>query len=170
MLLVSVGFLLINGCLVVRERPREVVVTGNQPIEHRFAYDIAGNTVYATDMKVATASAFDDLSAPAERVRRLHGVSDARVQRRLPGALRVVVREVEPAAFVPGPRGMIVVDAAGRPLPFDPARAGLDLPIAATADSGVEGVLALMQAVEPPLYEEVTAARSYGRGSPPAPG
>ena len=31
MLLVSVGFLLTNGCLVVRERPREVVVTDAPP-------------------------------------------------------------------------------------------------------------------------------------------
>ena len=61
----------------------------------------------------STASAFDDLSAPAERVRRLHGVSDVRVQRRLPGALRVVVREVEPAAFVPGPRAGS--NGSGRP-------------------------------------------------------
>ena len=112
----------------------------------------------------STASAFDDLSGPAERVRRLHGVSDAKVQRRLPGALRVVVREVQPAALVPGPRGMVVVDAGGRALPFDPTRAGLDLPIAATPDSGVVGVLALMQSVEPALFEEVTAARGYGRG------
>jgi len=126
--------------------------------------NLAPDAVLAALRLDSTASAFDDLSAPAERVRRLHGVSDARVQRRLPGALRVIVREVEPAAFVPGPHGMVVVDAAGRPLPFDPTRAGLDLPIAATPDSGVVGVLALMQAVEPPLFEEVTAARSYGRG------
>jgi len=33
--------------------------TGAAPIEHRYTYDIAGNAVYSTDMKVATASAFD---------------------------------------------------------------------------------------------------------------
>lgn len=38
---------------------REVTTTGLGPIENRYAYDIAGNRVYSTDMKVATASAFD---------------------------------------------------------------------------------------------------------------
>ena len=137
-------------------RVREVELVGLR--------NLAPDAVLAALRLDSTASAFDDLSAPAERVRRLHGVSDAHVQRRLPGALRVVVREVEPAAFVPGPHGMVVVDAGGRPLPFDPTRAGLDLPIAASADSGVVGVLALMQGVEPTLFEEITAARSYGRG------
>jgi cell division septal protein FtsQ len=89
------------------------------------------------------------------------------VARRLPGALRVVVREVEPVAFVPGPRGLAVVDALGRALPFDPSRSELDLPIAATADSGVLAVLALIQSVDATLYQDITAARRMsgeGRG------
>src|SRR5206468_398499 len=68
------------------------------------------------------ASVFSDTRMLADRVRGLAGVADARVVRRLPAALRVELKEVEPAALVAG-RGLVVVDAAGRALPFDPARA-----------------------------------------------
>jgi cell division septal protein FtsQ len=108
------------------------------------------------------ASVFDDTGLLTDRVRSLRGVADARVERRLPGALRVIVREVEPVALVAGPRGIVVVDAAARPLPFDPARSGLDLPVAAQADTGVIGVLALVQAVDPALFEDITTARRAG--------
>src|SRR5439155_1254147 len=80
------------------------------------------------------------------------GVAEVHVVRQLPAALRIELREVEPAALAPrgsGPRGgpLVAVDAEGRPLPFDPARTGLDLPVAAAADPGVVGVLALVQSV-----------------------
>ena len=35
------------------------VNTGSSPIEQRFAYDLAGNRVYSTDMFVASATAYD---------------------------------------------------------------------------------------------------------------
>jgi cell division septal protein FtsQ len=112
------------------------------------------------------ASVFSDTRLLADRVRGLAGVADARVMRRLPAMLTVEVREVEPAALAPGPRGsrgLVVVDATGRPLPFDPARSGLDLPIVARADSGVVGVLALVQSVDPALFQTITGARTVGR-------
>jgi cell division septal protein FtsQ len=111
----------------------------------------------------AAASVWDDLGRLTERVRGLQGVADARVVRRLPGALRVVVREVEPVAFVPGPRGMIVVDAAGRALSFDPARSAPDLPVAAARDTVLIGVLARVQETDPELFHGVTAARRVRR-------
>ncbi|PYO96991.1 MAG: hypothetical protein DMD61_13200 [Gemmatimonadetes bacterium] len=114
------------------------------------------------------ASVFSDTRLLADRVRGLAGVADARVMRRLPAMLTVEVREVEPAALAPGPRGsrgLVVVDATGRPLPFDPARGGgLDLPIAASADSGVTAVLALIQSVDPGLFQAITGARTIRRG------
>lgn len=54
-----------GGATVTREldglgrTQREVTTTGGSPIEHRFAYDRAGNPVFATDTLVATTSAFD---------------------------------------------------------------------------------------------------------------
>lgn len=107
----------------------------------------------------ANASVWDDPSALAGRVRALPGVADARVVRRLPGALKVIVREVTPVAFVPGPQGLQVVDGAGRVLPFDATRSALDLPVARASDRAVTGVLALVQATDPALFREVTAAR-----------
>src|SRR5437588_63523 len=94
------------------------------------------------------------------------GVGEARVVRHWPAALTVELREVEPAALTPGPRGtrLVAVDAAGHPLPFDPARSGLDLPIAASGDSGVVGVLALIQSVDPALFQTITGARRLARG------
>ncbi len=38
---------------------RSVTETGSSPIEQQFAYDLSGNRVYTTDMRTASASAFD---------------------------------------------------------------------------------------------------------------
>lgn len=110
------------------------------------------------------ASVFDPTTPIETRVRALPGVAEVRVKRHLPGALVVIVREVEPAAFVPGPRGLVVVDAAGHPLPFDPARTVLDLPVAASADSGLAAVLGLVRAVDPVLFQSITSARRVPHG------
>lgn len=106
------------------------------------------------------ASVFDDADPLEARLRRLPGVAEVHVSRRLPGVLRVRVREVEPVALVPGPDDgpLTVVDAAGRPLPYDPARVSLDLPVAVEADSGLVGVLAMLQSLDPTMFEDVTEA------------
>jgi len=118
------------------------------------------------------ASVFDDTNLLADRIRGLGGVADARVARRPPGSLKVIVREIEPIALVAAARGaLVVVDADGRPLPFDPAnhgaggwgaRGGLDLPVVQAADSGVVGVLARIQAFDPVLFQAIDAARRIG--------
>jgi len=110
------------------------------------------------------ASVFDPTGPLEARVRGLPGVAGVRIVRHLPGALAVIVREVEPAAFVPGARGLVVVDAAGHPLPFDPARTVLDLPVAATADSGVTAILGLVRALDPALFQAIVSARRVGHG------
>ncbi len=109
------------------------------------------------------ASVFDDTKVLAERLRGLDGVADASVNRRPPGSLQVIVREIEPVALVMSGRGALEpVDADGRKLPFD--LAGLDLPIvrsggAGGGDSGVVGLLARVQAVDPALFQTIDAAR-----------
>ena len=110
------------------------------------------------------ASVFDDLDLLATRLRALPGIADARVVRHLPGALKVIVREVEPVALVPGSDGgpLTVVDGEGHALPYDPSRVPVDLPVAASPDSGLVSVLALVQSVDPTLFEEITAARASG--------
>src|SRR3989442_839312 len=115
------------------------------------------------------ASVFDDTKVLADRLRGLDGVADASVNRRPPGSLQVIVREIEPVALVMSGRGALQpVDADGRELPFD--LAGLDLPIvraggaggagdAGAGDSGVVGLLARVQAVDPALFQTIDAAR-----------
>src|SRR5207247_2247316 len=81
------------------------------------------------------------------------------------GGLRVACSAVGALAPAGGLGGALVaVDAEGRALPFDPARTGLDLPVAAAADPGVVGVLALVQSVDPALFQTITSARGLARG------
>jgi hypothetical protein len=114
------------------------------------------------------ASVFDDLAPLTDRLRGMDGVADASVSRRPPGSLQVVVREIEPVALVMSERGALTpVDADGRALPFD--LASLDLPIVRSSagagpgggagDSGVVGLLARVQAVDPALFQTIDAAR-----------
>ncbi|HEX4627864.1 MAG TPA: FtsQ-type POTRA domain-containing protein [Gemmatimonadales bacterium] len=130
--------------------------------------NLAPDAVIAALRLEPRASVFTDTRLLADRVRGLAGVADARVVRRLPAALMVEVREVEPAALAPPPSpqrgGLVPVDATGHPLPFDPSRTGLDLPIAASRDSGVVGVLALIQSVDPALFQAITGARAVRQG------
>jgi cell division septal protein FtsQ len=107
------------------------------------------------------ASVFDDLDPPTARLERLPGIAAARIVRRFPGAVKVIVREEEAIALVPGEKGgpLTVVDGAGRPMPYDPSHSAPDLPVAASADSDLVSVLALVQSVDPALFEAISAAR-----------
>lgn len=109
------------------------------------------------------ASVFDDLDGLTARVQALRGVADARVVRRLPAALKVIVREVDPVALVPGARGLTALDSDGHELPFEPERSGLDLPVVTEADSQVMGLLARIRAVDPALFQDITTARPVAR-------
>jgi POTRA domain, FtsQ-type len=113
------------------------------------------------------ASVFDATDPLTARLRTLPGIADARVVRRFPGALKVIVREVEPVALVPGAAAgpLTVVDSGGRALPYDPSRVELDLPVAASVDSGLMAVLALVQSVDPTLFETISSARPTRGGS-----
>ncbi len=132
--------------------------------------NLAPDVVIAALRLAPDASVFTDTRLLGDRLRGLAGVAEVRVVRQLPAALRIELREVEPAALAPrgggGPRGgpLVAVDAEGRALPFDPARTGLDLPVAAAADPGVVGVLALVQSVDPALFQTITSARGLARG------
>ncbi len=100
------------------------------------------------------ASVFDATAPLARRAAALAGVLEARVVRRLPGTLRVVLREAEPIALVERGGRLVPLDAAGRVLPFDPTRSPADLPLA-DADSGVAGLLARVRESDPELFARV---------------
>jgi cell division septal protein FtsQ len=125
---------------------------------------LAPDVVIAALRLGTQASVFDDLDGLTARVRAVHGVADARVVRRLPAALKVIVREVEPVALVSGPRGLTAVDADGRLLPFEAERSALDVPVSADGDAQVVGLLARIRAVDPALFQDITTARAAARG------
>jgi cell division septal protein FtsQ len=107
----------------------------------------------------ASLNVFDDLAPIERRAIALPGVNRARVGRRLPATLRVELEERGPVALAPGPDAMRLIDARGRPLPFDPARSAPDLPVIEEADARVARLLGRMQALDPALYERVATAR-----------
>ncbi|HEU5170274.1 MAG TPA: FtsQ-type POTRA domain-containing protein [Gemmatimonadales bacterium] len=104
------------------------------------------------------ASVFDDLGRLSARVRTLPGVERAEVGRRLPGTLLVTLEETEPVALTPRRGGgLAAIDQAGRLLPYDPAAAAPDLPIAASADPLLARVLGLVRDAEPALFARLAS-------------
>lgn len=100
---------------------------------------------------------FEDAGEIVRRAKQVAGVVSAKVERRLPGTLRVVIVEREPLALAPGPDGLVVLGERG-PLPYDPAATGLDLPLVPRPDSLVLSALARVRAADSALYQEVDAA------------
>lgn len=107
---------------------------------------------------------FDPLGDAEQGVEDLVGVVSVRIERRLPGTLRVEVVERQPAAFVSGPSGMIALDCDAHPLPYDPAESGLDLPIVSHADTTLTRALCTVRASDSTMYQAVDVARG-GPGS-----
>lgn len=97
-----------------------------------------------------------------ERALDIPGVVDARIERRLPGTLRIVIEERTPIAFVPGESGLIALDSEAHPLAYDAAITGFDLPVVERADSVAVRALAAVRAVDSLLYDEVSSARRMG--------
>jgi len=106
----------------------------------------------------AGTSIFDDLTPLERRVVRIEGVLEAEVSRRLPGTLRIQVREREAVALTEQRGRLVLMDVNGNILPFDPTTPADDLPLA-DADSGVGHLLVRVRAAEPELYARVDAGR-----------
>lgn len=108
------------------------------------------------------ATIFDDVGPLQRRAREVPGVLSATISRRLPGTLRVTVHEALPVALAERGGRLVLVDHAGRVLPFDPTRPAEDLPLAAP-DSAVAGLLARMRETEPDLFAQVERAGRHRR-------
>ncbi|MGE5230191.1 MAG: cell division protein FtsQ/DivIB [Deltaproteobacteria bacterium] len=104
------------------------------------------------------ASVFDAAGPLERRLRRLGGVVEAEVGRRLPGTLTVTLRETAPVALIERRGALTPVDDRGRVLPYDPAQAAPDLPIATSADSGLTRVLATVRDADPALFARIVSA------------
>jgi cell division protein FtsQ len=108
------------------------------------------------------ASVFDDPAPLARRVFAMPGVTSVAIGRRLPGTLRVEMSEATPVALASRGDRLVLLDARGRVLPFDPLRSAPDLPYAAYGDAVVTGVLARVRDFDPDLFARIGAAWRVG--------
>ncbi|MGH7594231.1 MAG: cell division protein FtsQ/DivIB [Gemmatimonadales bacterium] len=104
------------------------------------------------------ASTYDPLGPARKAVAAIPGVVAANVQRRLPGTLRVTLREATPVALMATADRMVLVDSEGRVLPFDPVRAPVSLPIAGR-DAVTARLLARLKRTDAGWYDTVESAR-----------
>jgi hypothetical protein len=104
------------------------------------------------------ASTLDRLDAVRKAAAAVPGVVSAVVERRLPGTLRVTLREATPVALVALTDRLALADSLGRVLPFDPVRAPTSLPIAGR-DSVTSGLLCRIMRTDPLLYATIVSAR-----------
>lgn len=151
----------IAGLLLIRQIPffrvRRIEVVGVRYLEPA---RILAALALAPDQNL-----YDPLGDAAQRVRALEGVEEARLDRRVPATLRVTVVERPPAALVSTREGMVALDCAGRPMPYDPARSGLTLPIVARADTVLVRALCTVRLGDSALYDAVDLARSGPGGA-----
>ena len=96
-------------------------------------------------------SIFDDTAPLEARVLGMAGVREARIARRIPGTLRVTIREAEAVALAERSGRLVLLDARGRVLPFDPTSPAADLPLA-DPDPLVAGVLDRVRETDPDLF------------------
>ncbi len=165
LLFVGAGALLLSGILLaplaLREmsffRVRRVELVGTRYLSPE---QLVARLALAPDQNL-----FDDTGDIARRAEQVPGVVSARVERRLPGTLRIIVVERPPVAFAPAPGGLVPLDAAGQPLPYDPAATGLELPLVPRPDSLVLGALARVRAADSTLYQEIEAAQRGPAGA-----
>ncbi len=107
---------------------------------------------------------FEPLGEIKDAVSGIPGVQAVRVERRLPATLRIYVTEREPVAFASGPAGLVPLDWRAQPLPYDPARGSIDLPIIDRADSIVTRVLNLVRTADPEFFSLIDTARRQKHG------
>ncbi len=135
-------------------RVRRVDVVGAR---YTPARDIVGQLHVDT-----TASVWADAGPLEKRVEQLPEVRRAEIRRKLPGTLVVTVTERVPVALVPTPQGLRPYDEAGLPLPIDPSRFGVDVPIVARRDTATLRLLGALRRQAPELYQRVSEVRRVG--------
>jgi cell division septal protein FtsQ len=135
-------------------RVRRVEIAGLQYLD-------PANVIDALKLTPRT-SVFDDQRPFAGRVLAMRGVTAVRIGRRLPGTLRVELTEAAPVALASRGPGLVLLDARGRVLPYDPLRSSPDLPYAANGDALVTGVLARVRDFDPGLFARIGAAWRVG--------
>jgi cell division septal protein FtsQ len=108
------------------------------------------------------ASVFDDPTPLGRRVFALPGVASVEVGRRIPGTLELVIEERRPVALASRGSGLVLVDARGKVLPYDPLTSAPDLPLAVNGDPLVTAVLARVRDSDPDLFARIGSAWRVG--------
>ncbi len=106
-----------------------------------------------------TRSVWDDPDPLIARLERHPQVRNAEIRRKLPSTLIVHIDERLPVALTSGDGGLEAVDAAGNLLPLDPIAVATDLPVIATADSGVLALLDQIRQADPALFRRISEVR-----------
>lgn len=99
-------------------------------------------------------SIFDDFGPLEKKARAIPGILEVTISRRIPGTIRLTVREAEPVALAERNGRLVLLDASGQVLPFDPTTPAADLPLA-DVDPAVTGVLALLRDTDPELFARI---------------
>lgn len=112
---------------------RNVPIFGVEDVRVRGAHYVPADEIRALAAFGPEASVWDDMRPIENRLAEHPLLSEASVRRAGIHRVDVVIREVQPVAFVSTPE-LVPVDAAGRALALDPAGTALDLPILVGAD------------------------------------
>lgn len=106
---------------------------------------------------------FEELDSVAVRARGIPGVARADVSRRMPGTLVVELEETPPVALIHRRGRLVLMDSAGRVLPYDPRRTAAELPLAAGPDATVARLLRRIQVLDADFFGQVDGAARQGR-------
>jgi cell division protein FtsQ len=137
-------------------RLRAVEVVGTRYVE-------PGDVVARLHVDTTT-SVWRDLEPLTARAAMVPGVQTARITRKLPGTLVVHVVERRPVAWAAEPGGLQAVDPSGAPVPVDPSRADVDLPVVVHPDRHVVRVLGGVRDTVPALFNQISEVRRLPGG------
>jgi cell division septal protein FtsQ len=155
--------LIMAGAWGARAGARQMAFFRVRSVEIRGARYIQPNEVVSRLQIDTLTSLWDDLEPLRQRIRGHPQVSDVRIERRMPGTLVVTIDENLPVALIQTPAGLLPFDSLGRPLPIDPSRSNLDLPIVASTDPVLLNLVGAIRAAEPRVFARIEEARRTGR-------
>jgi hypothetical protein len=81
----------------------------------------------------------------------------------MPGTIVVELDELPPVAMIHRRGRLVLMDSAGRVLPYDPRRNPAQLPVASGPDEAIGGLLRRLQVEDPAFFAEIDGAGRDGR-------
>ncbi|HEX6645156.1 MAG TPA: FtsQ-type POTRA domain-containing protein [Gemmatimonadales bacterium] len=106
---------------------------------------------------------FESLDSVEARAAAIPGVARATVSRRLPGTIVVELDELPPVALIHRRGRLVLMDSAGRVLPYDPRRNPSPLPVADGPDEAIGRLLRRVQVEDAGFFARIDGAGRDGR-------